>query len=109
MSTRKQISGNNSQGNKHAHISFSIDDKMRIVLEGMKGDISINDLCSRENINPNLLSTWTKLYLEGARKGLGGLSESDIVSKEIEIIKCENQNLKQLVAELTLEVRMLKK
>lgn len=104
MSTRQQINSLKPQTAKK-HISFSADERLRIVLEGLKGDISINDLCGREGINPNLLNIWTKTFLEAGRKSLSSHLEKAESLKEIEDLKNENSLLKQLVAELTLEMR----
>jgi transposase len=109
MSTRQQIATSKPQwAKKHQHISFSADEKLAIVLEALKGDISINDLCSREGINPNLLNTWTKIFLEAGKKSLSSQLEKEESSQEMENLKKENVSLKQLVAELILEVRKSK-
>ena len=88
---------------------FTPSDKIRIVLEGLKGEESIAELCRREGISPNLYYRWSKDFLEAGKKRLKGDTEREANSVEVNQLRLENEQLKQLVAELSLDNRMLKK
>lgn len=81
---------------------YSAEDKIRIVLEGLRGETSIAELCRREGINSNLYYRWSKEFLEAGKQ-----RQAD--SQEVSEMKQENEQLKQLVAELALKNRVLKK
>lgn len=88
---------------------FTPSGKIRIVLEGLKGEESIAGLCRREGISPNLYYRWSKDFLEAGKKRLKGDTEREANSVEVNQLRLENEQLKQLVAELSLDNRMLKK
>ena len=88
---------------------FSSEEKIRIVLEGLRGEESIAELCRREGISPNLYYNWSKEFLEAGKKRLKGDTKREATSGEVSELRGENTQLKQLVAELLLEVRTLKK
>jgi len=88
---------------------FSSEEKIRIVLEGLKGEISISELCRREGIVSNLYYRWSKDFLEAGKKRLSGDTAREANSSEVNDLKSENEQLKQLVAELSLDNRLLKK
>jgi transposase len=88
---------------------FSTDEKIRIVLEGLKGEASIAEICRREGIVPNLYYRWSKDFLEAGKKRLKGDSEREANASEVVQLRQENEHLKQLVAEISLQNRVLKK
>lgn len=88
---------------------FSAEEKIGIVLEGLRGEESIKSLCRREGINPNLYYRWSKEFLEAGKKRLLGDTEREATSSEVEAYRKENEQLKQLVAELALKNRVFKK
>jgi transposase len=88
---------------------FSAEEKIRIVLEGLRGEESIAELCRREGISPNLYYNWSKEFLEAGKRRLLGDTKREASSTEVVGLKQENLHLKQLVAELSLKVRVLKK
>ena len=88
---------------------FSIEEKIRIVLEGLKGEASIAELCRREGIVPNLYYRWSKVFLEAGRKRLKGDTEREANTSDVAELRQENEHLKQLVAEISLHNRVLKK
>lgn len=88
---------------------FSSEEKIRIVLEGLKGEESISGLCRREGIVPNLYYRWSKDFLEAGKRRLQGDTQREANSAEVNNIREENEQLKQLVAELSLKNRVLKK
>jgi transposase len=88
---------------------FTAEEKICIVLEGFRRDISIRDLCRREGIRPSTYYAWLKDFMEGGKERLTRDSTRDATRSEVEGLKRENTRLKQLVAELSLEVHVLKK
>ena len=88
---------------------FSSEEKIRIVLEGLKGEVSISELCRREGIVSNLYYRWSKEFLEAGKKRLSGDTSREATSSEVGDLRSENDQLKQLVAELSLNNRLLKK
>ncbi len=88
---------------------YTSEEKIRIVLEGLKGEVSIVELCRREGIVSNLYYRWSKDFLEAGKKRLAGDTAREATSSEVGGLKSENDQLKQLVAELSLKNRLLKK
>jgi transposase len=88
---------------------FSSEDKIRIVLEGLKGEESIAELCRREGISPNLYYNWSKEFLEAGKRRLMGDTKREATSGEVGTLRQENQQLKSLVADLSLDILRLKK
>ena len=88
---------------------FSAEDKIRIVLEGLRGEDSIAELCRREGIVQNLYYRWSKDFLEAGKKRLAGDTTRAATSDEVKDLRREASALKEVVAELTLENRLLKK
>ena len=87
---------------------YGTEEKIRIVLEGLKGEASIAELCRREGINPNVYYKWSKEFLEAGKKRLQGDAVREATSSEVEDLKKENDQLKALVAEQTLKIRIYK-
>jgi transposase len=85
------------------------EEKIRIVLEGLRGEDSIAELCRREGINQNLYYRWSKEFLEAGKKRLAGDTAREATSDEVKGLRKEAVTLKEVVAELTLENRLLKK
>ncbi len=88
---------------------YSSEEKIRIVLEGLRGEDSISNLCRREGIPNNLYYRWSKDFLEAGKKRLMGDTVREANSQEVTDLKNENEHLKQLVAEIALKNRVLKK
>ena len=88
---------------------YSSEEKIRIVLEGLRGEESIAAICRREGINPNLYYKWSKDFLEAGRRRLNGDTIREANSNEVIELRKENDDLKQVVAEQTLRLRVLKK
>src|SRR5262249_20816313 len=87
---------------------FSAEEKIRIVLEGLRGEESIAELCRREGIVQNLYYRWSKEFLEAGKKRLAGDTARAATSDEVKDLRREASALKEVV-ELTLENRLLKK
>src|SRR6201996_5340440 len=88
---------------------FSAEEKIRIVLSGLRGEDSIAELCRREGIVQNLYYRWSKEFLEAGKKRLAGDTARSATSDEVKELRQESSALKEVVAELTLENRLLKK
>jgi transposase len=88
---------------------YNSEEKIRIVLEGLRGEMSIAELCRKEGINPNLYYNWSKEFLEAGKKRLQGDTAREATSTEVTDLRKENSQLKALVAEISLKNRILKK
>src|SRR6187455_3844510 len=88
---------------------YSAEEKIRIVLAGLRGEDSIAELCRREGIVQNLYYRWSKEFLEAGKKRLAGDTARAATSDEVKELRREASALKEVVAELTLENRLLKK
>jgi transposase len=88
---------------------FSAEEKIRIVLSGLRGEDSIAELCRREGIVENLYYRWSKEFLEAGKKRLAGDTARAATSDEVKELRREASALKEVVAELTLANRLLKK
>jgi transposase len=87
----------------------SSEEKIRIVLEGLRGEDSIAELCRREGLNQNVYYRWSKEFLEAGKKRLAGDTARDATSDEVKDIRAELRQLKEALAETLLENRLLKK
>jgi transposase len=94
---------------RRARRRFSAEEKIRIVLEGLRGEESIAALCRREGIAANLYYRWSKEFLEAGKKRLNGDTVREATSDEVKVLRSENRELKEVVAEMTLKNRVLKK
>jgi transposase len=87
----------------------SAEEKIRIVLEGLRGEDSIAELCRREGIATSLYYSWSKEFLEAGKKRLAGDTARQATAPEVKELRAEAAALKEAVADLTLENRLLKK
>jgi transposase len=83
---------------------FSSEKKIRIALEGLRGEQSVTELCRREGIAANLYSRWSKDFLEPGKKQLAGDTVREATSDEVKDLRSENRELKEGVAEMLLRV-----
>ncbi len=88
---------------------FSAEEKIRIVLEGLRGEESIAELCRREGIASSMYYGWSREFLEAGKKRLAGDTVRAATSDEVKELRREASALKEVVADLTLENRLLKK
>ena len=88
---------------------YSAEEKIRIVLEGLRGEESISALCRREGIAESLYYSWSKEFLEAGKKRLAGDTARQTNTGEVKTLKREMRDMKELVAELSLDNRLLKK
>lgn len=85
------------------------EEKIRVVLEGLRGEVSVAELCRREGIAESLYYKWAKDFLEAGKARLAGDTQRQATSSEVSDLRAENEQLKQAVAELLLKNRVLKK
>jgi transposase len=88
---------------------FSAEEKVRIVIAGLRGEDRVAELCRKEGINQNLYYRWSKDFLEAGKKRLAGDTAGDATSDEVKGLRAETHQLKELLAELMMENRVLKK
>ena len=88
---------------------YSAEDKIRIVLEGLRGEDSIAALCRREGIAESMYYTWSKEFLEAGKRRLAGDTARAATTDEVKTLRKEARDLKEVVAEQALELRLLKK
>ena len=113
---RKKPGTNQSHGEKvvkdirrATRKQYSAEEKIRIVLDGLKGEDSIAELCRREGIAQSLFYSWSKEFLEAGKKRLAGDTARAATSTEVKDLRREARDLKEVVAEQALELRLLKK
>ena len=88
---------------------YSAEEKIRIVLEGLRGEETITELCRREGIVQSLYYKWSKDFMEAGKSRLAGDTKREASSEDVSDLRSENEQLKQVVAELVLKNRVLKK
>ena len=88
---------------------YSVEEKIRVVLEGLRGDDSIAELCRREGIAQGVYYKWSKDFMEAGKRRLAGDTVRAANNEEVTELRREGRDLKEVVAELTLENRLLKK
>lgn len=88
---------------------YGAEEKIRIVLEGLRGEESIASLCRREGIAESLYYSWSKEFLEAGKKRLAGDTARAATTDEVKVLRKEARDLKEVVAEQALELRLLKK
>jgi transposase len=88
---------------------YSAEDKIRIVLDGLRGEVSIAELCRREGIAESLYYSWSKEFLEAGKRRLAGDTARSATTSEVKDLKRQALELKEVVAEQALELRLLKK
>ena len=88
---------------------FPAEEKIRIVLEGLRGEETIAELCRKEGINQNLYYRWSKDFLEAGKKRRAGDAVREATSDQVKDLRVEARQLKEALAEVTLENRLLKK
>lgn len=106
MATQKDVI---TQIKKATRRQFSAEEKIRIVLEGLRGENSISEICRREGIAASVYYKWSKAFLDAGKNGLTKAVLRDATTDEVRGLKQENSDLKKMVAEMALEVQRYKK
>jgi transposase len=109
MAKKKSASSLISDLKRKTRKSYSSEEKIRIIIEGMRGETTIAELCRKEGISQGNYYKWSKDFMEAGKKRLNGDTMREANTSEVQELKVENVDLKELVAELSLEVRKLKK
>lgn len=109
MSQESGVEGKVREIRRKTRKKYSAEEKIRIVLEGLRGDESIAELCRREGIASNLYYSWSKEFLEAGKRRLLGDTKRQATSGEVLYLRKENGQLKELVANLSLKNQVLKK
>ena len=94
---------------RNSRKQYSGEEKIRIVLEGLRGEETVAELCRREGISQSIYYRWSKAFLEAGKQRLVGNTKREASSEDVQELRQENEQLKQLVAELALKNRVLKK
>jgi transposase len=105
LSSEQIVKGIRRATRKH----YSAEEKIRIVLDGIRGERSIAELCRHEGIAEGLYYSWSKEFLEAGKRRLAGDTARAATSDEVKALRRETQELKEVVAEQALELRLLKK
>jgi len=84
---------------------FSPEEKIRIVVEGLRGEVSVSELCRREEIAPAVYYRWSKSFLEAGKNGLTRDTRRDATADEVKRLKQENEDLKKALAEAILDAQ----
>jgi transposase len=109
MSKKKSASSLISELKRKTRRNYSSEEKIRIIIEGMRGETTIAELCRKEGISQGLYYKWSKDFMEAGKKRLTGDTMREANTSEVKDLKDENRSLKELVAELSLDNRDLKK
>ena len=88
---------------------YSAEEKIRIVLEGLRGEDTMAELCRREGLNSNVYYRWSKEFMEAGKKRLAGDTAREATSDEVKQLRAESSALKETLGELLMENRLLKK
>ena len=110
MAKKKEKAGSTvRQIRRKTRKKYSAEDKIRIVIEGLRGEMTVAELCRKEGISQSLYYKWGKEFLEAGKQRLAGNTKRQADSGEVKEMRQENEQMKLLIAELSLKNRILKK
>ena len=110
MAKKKEKAGSTvRQIRRKTRKKYSAEDKIRIVIEGLRGEMTVAELCRKEGISQSLYYKWSKEFLEAGKQRLAGNTKRQADSGEVKEMRQENEQMKLLIAELSLKNRILKK
>ncbi len=109
MSPKSDVEKRVKEIKRNTRTKYSAEDKIRIILEGLRGEETIAALCRKEGINQNLYYKWSKDFLEAGKKRLSGDMEREANRTEVDALRSENNHLKQLFASVSMKNDVLKK
>ena len=109
MSKKRSTTALISDLKRKTRRNYSSEEKIRIIIEGLRGETSIAGLCRKEGISQGIYYKWSKDFMEAGKGRLKGDTIREANTSEVRLLKSENSDLKELVAELSLKVRELKK
>ena len=109
MSKKKNASSLISELKRKTRRKYSSEEKIRIIIDGMRGETTVAELCRKEGLSQALYYKWSKDFMEAGKRRLNGDTMREANTSEVKELKDENSSLKELVAELSLKNRDLKK
>jgi len=109
MKDKKSVEKTVRDIRRHTRKKYSAEEKIRIVIEGLRGEDSVAELCRREGINPNVYYRWSKEFMEAGKKRLSGDTVREATSDEVKELRAETAVLKETLGEVVMENRLLKK
>ena len=109
MPKKKSASSLISELKRKTRRTYSSEEKIRIIIDGMRGETSVAELCRREGIAQTLYYKWSKDFMEAGKRRLNGDTMREANTSEVKGLKDENRSLKELVAELSFKNLDLKK
>ena len=109
MPKKKNANSLISELKRKTRRTYSSEEKIRIIIDGMRGEVTVAELCRKEGIAQTLYYKWSKDFMEAGKRRLTGDTMREANTSEVKELKVENTSLKELVAELSLENRVLKK
>ncbi len=109
MSRKKSASSLISELKRRTRRAYGSEEKIRIIIDGIRGETTIAELCRKEGISQGIFYKWSKDFMDAGKRRLTGDTMREANTSEVKELKDVNSSLKELVAELSLENRMLKK
>jgi len=109
MAKKKSASSLISELKRKTRRTYSSEEKIRIIIDGMCGEMTVSELCRREGISQGIYYKWSKDFMDAGKRRLTGDTKREANTSEVKELKDENRSLKELVAELSLDNRDLKK
>ena len=109
MTNRRSVEKTVRDIRRRTRKKYSAEEKIRIVLEGLRGEESIAELCRKEGLNLNVYYRWSKEFMEAGKKRLSGDTVREATSDEVKELRAETAALKETLGEMVMENRLLKK
>ena len=109
MTNRRSVEKTVRDIRRRTRKKYSAEEKIRIVLEGLRGEESIAELCRKEGLNPNVYYRWSKEFMEAGKKRLAGDTVREATSDEVKELRAVTAALKETLGEVVMENRLLKK
>ena len=109
MMTKRSVEQTVRDIRRRTRKKYSAEEKIRIVLEGLRGEESIAELCRKEGLNPNVYYRWSKEFMEAGKKRLSGDTVREATSDEVKELRAETAALKETLGEVVMDNRLLKK
>jgi len=109
MMTKRSVEQTVRDIRRRTRKKYSAEEKIRIVLEGLRGEESIAELCRKEGLNPNVYYRWSKEFMEAGKKRLSGDAVREATSDEVKELRAETAALKETLGEAVMDNRLLKK
>ena len=109
MTNRRSVEKTVRDIRRRTRKKYSAEEKIRIVLEGLRGEESIAELCRKEGLNPDVYYRWSKEFMEAGKKRLAGDTVREATSDEVKELRAETAALKETLGEMVMENRLLKK